>query len=653
MGNQRLIQTQTAANDRKHHVDKRTKQSEHPMQEVLGSRAASRQFRAQLQRHQAEGASSPNPLHSILPSISPVSPRAIQAKPMFRGLSHELTPTIGSDGMVIQAKMTIGAPGDQYEQEADRVAEQVVQKMQAPSAPESILGEPLQRQKREEDSNALRMKPLAQRPAVGGMAATQDLESSINRARGGGQPLEAGLQRKLGQAMGADFSEVRVHTDHQADQLNRSIQAKAFTTGQDVFFRQGVYQPGSRKGQELIAHELMHVVQQSGGAVQRSPQPQESQYPATEAAELLSEASGPSGEKVRSNLLSTWNSPFEGTRADVIASNPALVNGCVIQRELAEFQPSANDLSAEVEREELKRHVTETVGEHGTFKDEATKLSQLLGVLEVHLAVTGAKEDAKSIRENINTLSTNLNAEGVANEAVKTKIKEIVDLSTLWGGMAGVTDLIKSQARRFTAMIEIDADYKNSRNRMNVSTKVDHYEKWHKEFRQLSFAAPANVFEKAKTFHQWVEKNKGEYYEFNLDIAKEEVKSAEEKESTTKEWKNEFFFPKVRSKLGLPQGSGQQNYTADKPYDDTYDWHISVAFQVVNEKKQLVKINRIHFSFKHKTDGGDRSVWFSLVGNRMSVASEHGGGPTAHMIDFAKTKVRQWAETYTQLELNF
>jgi hypothetical protein len=61
-----------------------------------------------------------------------------------------------------------------------------------------------------------------------------------------------------------------VHTDSQSDQLNKSIQAKAFTTGQDIFFRQGAYEPNSRGGQELIAHELTHVVQQNGGAVQRS-----------------------------------------------------------------------------------------------------------------------------------------------------------------------------------------------------------------------------------------------------------------------------------------------------------------------------------------------------------------------------------------------
>jgi hypothetical protein len=68
------------------------------------------------------------------------------------------------------------------------------------------------------------------------------------------------------QAFGADFSGVKVHTDGQSDQLNQSIQARAFTTGQDIFFRQGQYEPGSKGGQELLAHELTHVVQQNGGS---------------------------------------------------------------------------------------------------------------------------------------------------------------------------------------------------------------------------------------------------------------------------------------------------------------------------------------------------------------------------------------------------
>ncbi|MFN5726743.1 MAG: DUF4157 domain-containing protein, partial [Pseudanabaena sp.] len=166
----------------------------------------------------------------------------------------------------IQAKLNIGEPNDKYEKETDSTAERVVQQINSPLQEQSF-----QRQELMEEEDELQMKSLIQRREnIGGGVASTDLESSIQSARGSGQSLDPNLQEKMGQAMGADFSGVRVHTDAQSDQLNKSIQAKAFTTGQDVFFRQGAYVPSSRNGQELIAHELTHVVQQNGGAVQRS-----------------------------------------------------------------------------------------------------------------------------------------------------------------------------------------------------------------------------------------------------------------------------------------------------------------------------------------------------------------------------------------------
>ncbi len=174
----------------------------------------------------------------------------------------------------IQAKLTIGAPNDKYEQEADRVASQVVQQINAPASVQSSQGQSVQRTEAPEEEE-IQAKPdntsLQRRVAIAGGESSTNLESAISRARGGGQLLEAGLQQSMGQAMGADFSGVKVHTDAQSDQLNQSIQAKAFTTGQDVFFRQGAYEPGSRGGQELIAHELTHVVQQEKcDAIQRN-----------------------------------------------------------------------------------------------------------------------------------------------------------------------------------------------------------------------------------------------------------------------------------------------------------------------------------------------------------------------------------------------
>ncbi|QLE52201.1 DUF4157 domain-containing protein [Nostoc sp. C057] len=119
----------------------------------------------------------------------------------------------------------------------------------------------LQREALPEDEEELQMKPSQ---GEAGMAAAPDLEASINQARGGGQAIADNIREPMEVAFGADFSGVKVHTDGQSDQLNRSIQARAFTTGQDVFFRQGEYNPGSRGGQELLAHELTHVVQQKG-----------------------------------------------------------------------------------------------------------------------------------------------------------------------------------------------------------------------------------------------------------------------------------------------------------------------------------------------------------------------------------------------------
>ena len=78
-----------------------------------------------------------------------------------------------------------------------------------------------------------------QRVGQNGGTIPTDLETEIQGARGRGQSLDPDLQQRMGQAMGQDFSGVKVHTDVQANRLNESIQAKAFTTGNDVFFRQG------------------------------------------------------------------------------------------------------------------------------------------------------------------------------------------------------------------------------------------------------------------------------------------------------------------------------------------------------------------------------------------------------------------------------
>jgi hypothetical protein len=108
---------------------------------------------------------------------------------------------------------------------------------------------------------------LAQRAGAGPFTLDDETAQRIDRERSSGRPLDSAVQAKMGDALGTDFSTVRVHTSPAADQLNRTLNARAFTTGQDIFFRGDAYQPASSSGQQLIAHELTHVVQQATGAV--------------------------------------------------------------------------------------------------------------------------------------------------------------------------------------------------------------------------------------------------------------------------------------------------------------------------------------------------------------------------------------------------
>ncbi len=147
------------------------------------------------------------------------------------------------------------------------------QQKQSPGASPSAgatVGQSLLRLQRSHGNRYVQSVLLLARAAEGEAQLSPEVEENIHRTRGGGHSLDENVRDRMESAIGADFSGVRIHTDAQADTLSRSVNARAFTVGQDVYFRQGAYQPGSSSGRELIAHELTHVVQQSGGSgVQR------------------------------------------------------------------------------------------------------------------------------------------------------------------------------------------------------------------------------------------------------------------------------------------------------------------------------------------------------------------------------------------------
>jgi hypothetical protein len=91
-----------------------------------------------------------------------------------------------------------------------------------------------------------------------------DIESAIGAARGHGRALDGPLRERVGDALDDPLTDVRVHADERADALARSVSARAFTTGTDIFFARDEYRPRTASGDALLAHELTHVVQQRG-----------------------------------------------------------------------------------------------------------------------------------------------------------------------------------------------------------------------------------------------------------------------------------------------------------------------------------------------------------------------------------------------------
>lgn len=225
----------------------------------------------------------------------------------------------------LQAKLKIGAPNDIYEQQADAVADQVVSKLSQPRTsnnpthnsqltPPSVQSQSAgsvqeeKLQKKEEIDpvgERVQMKPIfdsatdtppadddsvqrkctdcekedaiqrqseantVQRtPSGEGVEASPDLANQLSNSKSGGSALPDDTRSSMEAAMGADFSNVRVHTGSEATQMSQSINAQAFTHGNHIYFNEGKYSPSSTEGGRLLAHELTHTVQQ-GAAVQR------------------------------------------------------------------------------------------------------------------------------------------------------------------------------------------------------------------------------------------------------------------------------------------------------------------------------------------------------------------------------------------------
>ncbi|MFC4637775.1 eCIS core domain-containing protein [Deinococcus hohokamensis] len=137
------------------------------------------------------------------------------------------------------------------------------------------VDEALQRERRlqAQDAQALQVQSLQRQLADLDAEAAQPIFERIQARRGAGNPLPEAVQRHLEDGLNHDLSRVRIHDDAEADKLAKGVNAIAFTTGSDIFFRSGTFDPNSRSGLELLAHEVTHTVQQSQGRVGRGIDP--------------------------------------------------------------------------------------------------------------------------------------------------------------------------------------------------------------------------------------------------------------------------------------------------------------------------------------------------------------------------------------------
>jgi hypothetical protein len=166
----------------------------------------------------------------------------------------------------IQLKLAVGAPDDPLEYEADAMADKVMR------MPETSF---IQRKSAcscgDYDDEHVRLKPLAsqitpfiQAKGNGAGAVSDAVSGKIQSSMGGGSPMQANTKSFMESRFGTDFSDVKIHNGGESTELNRSLDAKAFTVSNNIYFNSGQYQPETDSGKHLLAHELTHTIQQSG-----------------------------------------------------------------------------------------------------------------------------------------------------------------------------------------------------------------------------------------------------------------------------------------------------------------------------------------------------------------------------------------------------
>ncbi len=244
----------------------------------------------------------------------------------------------------LQPKLKINSPNDKYEQEADRVAEQVMR------MPEPIVQRKCMQCGKEEEH--LQMKSLVKNLPMTAVqrkcakcqedeliqtksnsnsssTVSPGLMNQIGNTKGSGHPLDTNTQAFMEPRFGADFSGVRIHSGDGASLMNQEINAKAFTVGSDIYFNNGMYNPQSGDGKRLLAHELTHTLQQSKTSI-RSHEPASIEQKVKGKSKFIIDESTDiaAGQVAKSEFLQTLNNEICITVDQELEGTPFTSDNC-------------------------------------------------------------------------------------------------------------------------------------------------------------------------------------------------------------------------------------------------------------------------------------------------------------------------------------
>ena len=296
--------------------------------------------------------------------------RAFSTNSNQNGKPNSIQPTKGNTPFfAAQAKLSVGKADDAYEKEADSVADKVVQRMEngAFRASETFFPPATIQKKTEEENMEIQQKPLSgsitplvqlksvedgqirdkceeceketaiseaseedgiskiqkkceaceqkeesiqKKSSKNVSTSTSRIESTLKSTKGSGTPLPKNPKVQLEQSFGADFGRVRIHNNSTSVRLSRALGAQAFTNGNDIYFNSGKFNPSTKSGKHLLAHELTHVIQQNKGIhnnIQRACENSPGTVPATGMGGCSTETSRPRHQNTEINyVVGNW-----------------------------------------------------------------------------------------------------------------------------------------------------------------------------------------------------------------------------------------------------------------------------------------------------------------------------------------------------------